>query len=164
MNRSTVKKEDRKKLREIIDRYQRDKSSLLAILQDLQDIYNYLPVEMLKLINREMDIPLTRIYEVATFYTSFSLKPRGKHIAKLCMGTACHVRGAAGILNKLERTLAIKPGETSGDQKFTLETVNCVGACALGPVMVMDGEYHGQVTISKVDKVIGPLKKRALLS
>ena len=161
MNRSTVKKEDSKRLKEIIARYHSEPGSLLAILQDLQEAYNYLPVDMLKLMSHEMDIPLTRIYEVATFYTAFSLKPRGQHIVKLCVGTACHVRGAAGILDKLERTLEIKPGETSGDRKFTLETVNCVGACALGPVMVMDGEYHGQVTMAKVDKVIGPLKKGA---
>ncbi len=161
MNSSTAKNVDRKKLREIIDRYHGDRSSLLAILQDLQQVHNYLPLEMLKMISGEMDIPLMRIYEVATFYNAFSLKPRGKHIVKLCVGTACHVRGAAGILDKLERTLEIKPGETSNDQKFTLETVNCVGACALGPVMVMDGEYHGQVTMSKVDKVVGPLKKGA---
>lgn len=156
-----MKKEDGKRLREIIDRYQGEQSSLLAILQDLQAAYNYLPVDMLKMLSHEMGIPLTRIYEVATFYTTFSLKPRGKHIVKLCVGTACHVRGAAAILDKLERTLEIKPGETSGDRKFTLETVNCVGACALGPVMVMDGEYHGQVTMATVDKVIGPLKKGA---
>ena len=161
MDRSTVKKEDSKRLREIIDRYHCEQSSLLAILQDLQESYNYLPVDMLKMMSHEMGIPLTRIYEVATFYTAFGLKPRGQHIVKLCVGTACHVRGAAGILDKLERTLEIKPGETSGDRKFTLETVNCVGACALGPVMVMDGEYHGQVTMAKVDKVLGPLQKGA---
>lgn len=161
MDSSTAKIEDKAKVREIIDRYHGEESSLLAILQDLQQVYNYLPVELLKMISHELAIPLVRVYEVATFYNAFSLKPRGRHIVKLCVGTACHVRGAAGILDKLERTLEIKPGETSSDLKFTLETVNCVGACALGPVMVMDGEYHGQVTMNKVDKVIGPLKKGA---
>ncbi len=155
----TLKTEDRTKLREIIDRYHGEKNSLIAILQDIQQACNYLPPEMLKGVSQEMDIPLMRVYEVATFYTAFSLKPRGKHVVKLCVGTACHVRGAAGILDKLERTLAIKPGETSGDQQFTLETVNCVGACALGPVMIVDGEYHGQATMAAVDKVVQPLKE-----
>ncbi len=157
----TVKTDDRKKLRGIIDRYDGQKSSLIAILQDIQQAYNYLPAHVLKMVSEEMSIPRMRVYEVATFYNAFSLKPRGEHVVKLCVGTACHVRGAAGILDKLERTLEIKPGETTGDLKFTLETVNCVGACALGPVMVMDGEYHGQVTMAKVDKVVGPLKKGA---
>jgi len=156
--------EDRTKLNGIIARYHGDKSSLIAILQDIQQVYNYLPLEILKMLSQEMKLPLMRVYEVATFYNAFSLKPRGKHIAKLCVGTACHVRGAAGILDKLERTLGIKPGETSSDREFTLETVNCVGACALGPVLVMDGEYHGQVTMATVDKVIGTLKKGAHIS
>jgi NADH-quinone oxidoreductase subunit E len=150
-----------KKAKEIAAKYHGEKSSLIAILQDVQEAYRYLPKEALSYLSQEMDIPLMRVYEVATFYNAFSLKPRGKHIVKLCVGTACHVRGAAGILDKLERTLEIKPGETSGDREFTLETVNCVGACALGPVMVMDGEYHGQVTMATVDKVIEPLKKGA---
>ncbi len=160
----TAKTDDKTKLKGIIARYNGEKNFLLAILQDIQDAYNYLPVAILKMVSQEMDIPLMRVYEVATFYTTFSLTPRGEHVVKLCMGTACHVRGAAGILDKLERTLDIKPGETSDDLKFTLETVNCVGACALGPVMVMDGEYHGQVTMAKVDKAIEPLKKGAQLS
>ncbi|MGD0022302.1 MAG: NADH-quinone oxidoreductase subunit NuoE [Smithellaceae bacterium] len=147
------------KTKEIIKKYNRDKSSLIAVLQDVQQQYNYLPKDALATVNCEMEIPASRIYEVATFYNAFSLTPRGEHVIKLCQGTACHVRGAAAILDKLERTLGIKPGETTSDRKFTLETVNCVGACAIGPVMVVDGEYHGQVNMAKVDKVIGPLKK-----
>ncbi len=160
----SARTEDTTKLREIIARYNAEKSFLLAILQDIQEAYNYLPMGILKEVSRELNVPLMRVYEVATFYNAFSLKPRGEHVVKLCVGTACHVRGAAGILDKLERTLEIKPGETGSDMKFTLETVNCVGACALGPVMVVDGEYHGQVTLAKVDKVIEPLKKGAQLS
>ncbi|MGA2526637.1 MAG: NADH-quinone oxidoreductase subunit NuoE [Smithellaceae bacterium] len=152
------------KTKEIIKKYSRDKSSVIAVLQDIQEQYNYLPKDALRIVNEEMEIPASRIYEVATFYNSFSLTPRGEHVIKLCQGTACHVRGAAAILDKLERTLGINPGETSSDQKFTLETVNCVGACALGPVMVVDGEYHGQVNMAKVDKIIGPLKKGTQVS
>lgn len=160
----TAKTEDRTKLKEIIARYHGQKSSLIAILQDIQEAYNYLPANILKMVSQEMYIPLVRVYEVATFYNAFSLKPRGRNVVKLCLGTACHVRGAASILDKLERTLELKPGETSGDMKFTLETVNCVGACALGPVMVINGEYHGQVAMATVDKVIGKLKKGAQVS
>jgi NADH-quinone oxidoreductase subunit E len=152
------------KTKEVVKKHGGDKSSLIAILQDIQEEFNYLPKDALMAAGKALEIPASRIYEVATFYNAFSLKPRGEHVVRLCMGTACHVRGAASILDKLERTLGIKPGETSSDQKFTLETVNCVGACALGPVMVIDGEYHGQVNMAKVDKVIGPLKKGAQLS
>lgn len=150
-----------KKAKEIIDRYHGERSSLIAILQDIQEAYRYLPKNVLAYISKELFVPLTKIYEVATFYKAFSLTPQGKHMVKLCMGTACHVRGAARILDKLERDLALKPGQTSKDYQFTLETVNCVGACALGPVMVLDGEYHGQVNFKAVDKVVGSLKKGA---
>src|SRR4030042_568919 len=147
----TVKTVEMKKAEEILSRYRREKSSLIAILQDIQEAYRYLPKEVLLLSGGEMSLPLEKVYEVATFYKAFSLAPQGEHIVKLCMGTACHVRGAAGILDKLERDLDLKPGETSKDYKFTLETVNCVGACALGPVMVIDGEYHGQVNLNKAE-------------
>jgi NADH:ubiquinone oxidoreductase subunit E len=106
-----------------------------------------------------MKVPFSRVYEAATFYTAFSLKPRGKNIVKICMGTACHVRGAASLQDKLERTLGIKPGETTKDNKFSLETVNCVGACALGPVVVINTDYHGQVTMKKIDKIIDKINE-----
>ena len=157
----TAKTVDTKKAKEIVARYHGERSSLIAILQDIQEAYRYLPKDVLAYVSQELFIPLTRIYEVATFYKAFSLTPQGEHIVKLCVGTACHVRGAANILDKLERELDLKPGQTSRDYKFTLETVNCVGACALGPVMVLDGEYHGQVNLKKVDKVIGSLMKGA---
>ena len=157
----TVNAVEMKKAKEIIAKYQSERSFLIAILQDVQEAYRYLPKEVLSYISKEVCLPLTKVYEVATFYKAFSLTPQGEHIVKLCVGTACHVRGAAGILDKLERELGLKPGQTSGDYKFTLETVNCVGACALGPVMVLNGEYHGQVNLNKVDKIIGPLKKGA---
>ena len=147
--------------RQIVKKHGGDKSALIAVLQDIQEALNYLPKEALKTAAKAMNIPVSRVYEVATFYTAFSLKPRGEHIVKICMGTACHVRGAAAIQDKLERTLGIKPGETTADKKFSLETVNCVGACALGPVVVINTEYHGQVTMSKVDKIIGKISEVA---
>lgn len=149
------------KTKQIVKKHRGDKSSLIAVLQDIQEEFNYLPKEALSAAGIALDIPASRIYEVATFYNTFSLKPRGEHIVKVCMGTACHVRGASVIQDKMERTLCIKSGETTVDQKFSLETVNCVGACALGPVVVIDTEYHGQMTMAKVDKVIGKLKEGA---
>ncbi len=146
------------KTKEIVKKHGKDKSALIAVLQDIQESFNYLPKDALKTAGKALGVPFSRVYEVATFYTAFSLKPRGEHIVKICMGTACHVRGAAAIQDKMERTLCIKPGETTPDNKFSLETVNCVGACALGPVVVIDTEYHGQMTMNKVDKVIGKLK------
>jgi NADH-quinone oxidoreductase subunit E len=142
------------KTKEIVKKHGKDKSSLIAVLQDIQEAFNYLPKEALITAGRALRIPASRIYEVATFYTAFSLKPRGENIVKICVGTACHVRGASAILDKFERTLCLKPGETNADQKFSLEIVNCVGACALGPVVVINTEYHGQVTMKKVDKLI----------
>lgn len=147
--------------RQIVKKHGGDKSALIAVLQDIQEALNYLPKEALKTAAKAMNIPVSRVYEVATFYTAFSLKPRGENIVKICMGTACHVRGAAAIQDKLERTLGIKPGETTADKKFSLETVNCVGACALGPVVVINTEYHGQVTMAKVDKIIGKINEVA---
>ena len=152
------------KTREIVKKHGGDKSTIIAVLQDIQEAFNYLPKQALKTAAKAMDIPLSRVYEVATFYTAFSLKPRGEHVVKICMGTACHVRGASAIQDKLERTLCIKPGETTADGKFSLETVNCVGACALGPVVVINTEYHGQVTMAKVDKIIGKINQEGAQS
>ncbi len=143
----------------ILDRYDRNPAQLIPILQDVQAEENYLPRETLEQIAEKLGIPLVRIYAVATFYKAFSLKPRGKHIIQVCMGTACHVRGGARILDKMVRDLGIAPGETTKDLDFTLETVNCLGACALGPIVVVDGEYHGQMNPPKWDKLYKTMKK-----
>ena len=147
------------KLDSILDRYGRNPAQLIPILQDVQSEENYLPREVLEQISEKLNIPLVRIYAVATFYKAFSLKPRGKHIIQVCMGTACHVRGGARILDKMVRDMGIGPGETTKDMDFTLETVNCLGACALGPIVVVDGEYHGQMNPPKWDKIYKTLKK-----
>ncbi len=139
---------------EILDRYNRKKSALIGILQDIQTEYNYLPKESLLRVRESLKIPLTQIYGIASFYKSFNLKPRGKHIVSVCLGTACHVRGAVRILEEIERDLAIKSGQTTKDSMFTLETVNCLGACALGPLIVVDGQYYGKMTSGKVEKVL----------
>jgi len=124
------------------------------MLQDLQSAKRYLPEEDLRELAEALAIPLTRVFRVATFFKAFSLEPKGEHIINVCMGTACHVRGAERILNELERQLGIDRGETTADQKFSLETVNCLGACALGPVVVVDQEYHGDMTPGQVDKLM----------
>ena len=142
------------KIGQILKKHNRDESALIAILQDIQAEENYLPQDVLKHVAKSMDVPLTRVYSLATFYKAFSLKPRGKHLINVCLGTACHVRGAPRILEKLERDLRVKAGETTEDKKFTLETVNCLGACALGPIVVVDGTYHGQMTSVKIGKVL----------
>lgn len=125
----------------VIDRFGADKEELVQILLDVQKELRWLPGESLELISRKLDIPLSYIYRVATFYAHFSLHPRGRHSVCVCVGTACHVRGAPRLLDRVEGELKIKPGETTPDEKFSLTTANCLGCCALGPVMVADGEY-----------------------
>ena len=142
------------KVEKILDKYGHKKSSLISILLDIQTEYNYLPKDALVLVAEKLGIRLIEVYSVATFYKVFSLKPRGKHIINVCLGTACHVRGGGKIVEEIERELGIKNGETSEDMQFTLETVRCLGACALGPVIVIDGEYYGQMTTKKVRKIV----------
>jgi len=128
---------------------------LIHVLEEIQEKYRYLPEEALILVSDRLGIPLSRIYSVATFYHAFSLEPRGEHTICVCTGTACHVRGAVQILQRLESKLGINPGETTRDRRFTLETGNCLGACALGPVITFDGDYEGQMTSKKLDKLLG---------
>lgn len=143
-----------KKIESILDNYRRDRGLLVSILQDIQAEYNYLPKEALVQVNKGLDVPLSRVYSVVTFFKSFSLKPRGRHLINVCLGTACHVRGAVRVLEKIERELGISRSETTGDLKYTLETVNCVGACALGPIVIIDGEYSGQVKTDRVKPLL----------
>jgi len=142
------------KVANVLDKYQNDSGLLVSILQDAQAEFGYLPREVLAEISTGLDIPLTRVYSVATFFKSFSLKPRGRHQVHVCMGTACHVRGATRILDTLERETGLRPGETDDALKYSLETVNCVGACALGPIVIVDGKYSGEMTIGKVKPLL----------
>ncbi len=127
---------------------------LISILEEVQKHYNYLPESALRAVAEKTRIPLIDVYGVATFYDAFRMKPCGKHLICVCNGTACHVRGSTRIMDKLEKTLDIKAGETTADKKFTIESVNCLGTCALGPVMMIDGKYHGNMTVGKVDVVL----------
>jgi NADH-quinone oxidoreductase subunit E len=142
------------KVKAIIGKYGSDKSFIIPILQDIQREFNYLPREALDALCVNLDVPHSLVYHLATFYRAFSLTPKGKYRLSVCMGTACHVRGAPQIADHVERTLGLKSGETSKDLEYSVETVNCLGACALGPILVVNDEYHGQMTIAKTSKVL----------
>ncbi|MBA7714356.1 NADP-reducing hydrogenase subunit HndA [subsurface metagenome] len=142
------------KVDSLIDGYADKKEQLISLLQDIQAEFNYLPRDVLVRVSQKLDIPLSQVFSVATFFRAFSLKPRGRHLVTVCLGTACHVRGAHRLVDKVERDYGIKPGETTEDMKFTLETVNCLGCCALGPVVVVDGKYESQMNPDKLDRVL----------
>ena len=127
---------------------------LIPVLQDIQEHYNYLPEELLLEVAERIGRPLRDVYGVATFYRAFSLTPKGKHIVTVCLGTACHVRGGARIAETLARELKVEPGQTTEDMEFTLETVNCLGCCAIGPIVVVDGEYYGMVDNRKALSIL----------
>ena len=139
---------------QIVDRYTGEEGSLIQILLDVQREYNWLPPGALMRISERLDVPVSRMYRVASFYKAMSLTPIGRHLCSVCMGTACHVRGASKILDKAEQVLGIKDGETTADQRYTLHKVNCLGCCALGPVVVIDGEAHGKLGAGDVEEVL----------
>jgi NADH-quinone oxidoreductase subunit E len=142
------------KVEAILGKYDRNKRFLVSVLQDIQREYYYLPKEILVDVSQALNLPLSQIFSVATFFKAFSLEPRGRHLVNVCVGTACHVRGATRVLESIERETGIKSGETDADLKFSLEAVNCLGCCALGPVMVVDGEYHGKLSTAKVAEIL----------
>lgn len=146
-----------KKCKSILKKYRNERSSLIAILQDVQEEYKYLPQQALIEISNKLKISLIYIYQIATFYRWFRLNPIGKYHITVCLGTACHVRGAPGVLEEFERRLRIKSGEITNDMLFSLESVNCVGACALGPIVIINNDYHGQMTKSKINPLIKKL-------
>ena len=146
-------------LYDIISQETREDASLIAVLEGIQARYRYLPFEALVLASEWLGVPLSQAYSVATFYHAFSLKPKGKHCLHVCMGTACHVRGSSRVLDRLQTKLGVRAGDTTRDRLFTLETVNCLGACALGPIVVADGEYSGQMTTQKVDRLLRRVMK-----
>ncbi|HEY93000.1 MAG TPA: NADH-quinone oxidoreductase subunit NuoE [Dehalococcoidia bacterium] len=142
------------KVDEIIDRHPAKQEVLIQLLLDMQNEFNWIPKQAILRINERLQIPLSQIYRVASFYKAMSLTPRGKHIVNVCLGTACHVRGGPRIMDKVEESLKIKAGKTTQDMKFTLERVNCLGCCALGPVIVVDKDYYGNVTTAKVKEIL----------
>jgi len=138
----------------IVDSYGKKTWTLISILQDIQKYDGYLSQEALRRVSERMDIPITRLYGVATFYKSLNLVPQGRHNVTICSGTACHVRGSNRILKEIANFLKVGPGETTEDMEFTLNVVNCLGACAIGPVVVFDGKYYGKMTASKTKDLL----------
>ena len=138
----------------IINRYPPKQSVLIQLLLDIQSEFNWLPKEAIQCVSERLQIPISQIYRIASFYKAMSLTPRGKHVVNVCLGTACHVRGGPRIMDSAKEVLGVSGGETTRDMKYTLERVNCLGCCALGPVMVVDGEYHGKVVPAKVKEIL----------
>jgi NADH:ubiquinone oxidoreductase subunit E len=143
----------------IVEKYHGDKSALISILQDVQKEYAFLPKDALSLLSEAMEIPLSRVYEVSTFYNSFSLVPRGKHLIEVCAGTACHVKGGPKLRSRLETELNIECGETTEDKMFTLEEVRCLGCCSLAPVIKVDGDIHAYLEEGKIPGILENYKK-----
>ena len=152
------------KVDEIIDKYGLAQRGLIPSLLGIQDEYHYLPPDALQRVADRMKIPMVQVHQVAEFYKVFSLEPRGKHIITVCLGTACHVRGAEYLVDQIGRVLDVEPGGTSEDMLFTLEAVNCLGCCALGPVMVVDGKYYGNMAISKVERVLNKYREQEVVA
>jgi len=142
------------KIDEIIDRYAGKEGMLIQLLLDIQNELKWIPQEAMERISKRNNIPIGYIYRVVSFYKVMSLSPKGKHIVSVCLGTACHVRGGLGIMDKAKEFLDLKAEGTTPNKKFTLERVNCLGCCALGPVIVVDGEYHGKMTPAKVQEIL----------
>jgi NADH-quinone oxidoreductase subunit E len=144
----------------ILNKHKGRRDALITILQEIQKVYSYLPEEALNRLSREASIPMSRIYAVSTFYAQFYLNPRGRQTVRVCRGTACHVRGGSLILEAVERELGIKDGETTLDLEYSLETVACIGACALAPAMVVNDNTYGKMTPSEVAKFVGRKEKK----
>ena len=141
-----------------VDKYQRDRDMLIQILLDLQGGLGWLPAEVMAEVSRQLRVPIARVYQVASFYKAFTFSPRGRHTVTVCLGTACQVRGAPRLLDRTTDKLKLAPGETSADMRFSLDTVNCLGCCALGPVIVIDGKYHSKPSTSELEHLFDAAK------
>lgn len=146
---------DLSKIEEIIERSPKEPAALIAVLQDIQREFHYLPCEALRATATALGVPLSKVFSVSTFYNAFSLTPRGEKIVRICQGTACHIKGAKLVQEQIEANLGIKAGETTADMKFTIEVVNCVGACAMAPVIIVNNKYHGKVRCDQTKKILG---------
>jgi len=143
---------------DIIQKYNYKKNALIQILLDIQMQVHWIPGHALRWLSTRLNIPLTRIYSIANFYEALSLEPRGAHLIQICTGTACHVRGAAGLVDRVSCILGVEPGQTDSEQLFTLETVHCLGCCALGPVMVVDGQYYSNPSTKQIQGIAASCK------
>jgi len=145
---------DNERIDKIVDKHHGEASSLIQVLLDIQEENHWLPKEAIERVSEKLKVPLAQVRHAATFYAAFSLVPKGRHQVHICMGTACHVRGAARVLDSVQDLTGIKAGETDLDLKFSLQTVNCLGCCALGPVMEVDGKTHGKMAPSKTAEIL----------
>ena len=152
------KQESSPEIGEIIERYPADRRFALAAMQDMQHAFNYVPAEGLERLSAHLGVPVAQLYSMATFYKALSLTPKGRHIVKVCNGTACHLRGSMNLVAELERQLGIAPGQTSEDGEFSVELVNCLGSCALSPVMVVDGTYHNRLMVESVAPILDSVR------
>ena len=150
---------DLQAIADILHNYPAQQRYSLAMLQDMQRHFNYIPREGMEALANYLDCPLSSLYAMATFYKALSLKPKGRHIIKLCDGTACHIRGSVNLVSGVERLLGIQAGETSADGQFSLELVNCLGSCALAPVMVVDDTYYGKVTMERLPGILAQYRE-----
>jgi NADH:ubiquinone oxidoreductase subunit E len=150
---------DLERLDGILNRYDGLLADLIPVLQDIQDSYNYLPKDELKVVSERLNIPLTQIYSVATFFKMFSLLPKGKHVCKVCLGTTCHLKGGQRLAESISHRLGVDIGYTTKDMNFTLETVGCLGSCAQAPVMMVDATYFARVSVDKVPKILKQYQK-----
>ncbi len=137
-----------------VDSYRHKKEQILSLLQDVQAEFNYLPRDVLIMISQKLNIPLSRVFSLATFFKAFSIKPRGRHMVTVCCGTACHVRESQRLVDKMTRDYKVKPGDMTADSRFSFETANCLGCCALGPVVVVDGKYQSQMNPERLGRVL----------
>ncbi|MBW1767629.1 MAG: NAD(P)H-dependent oxidoreductase subunit E [Deltaproteobacteria bacterium] len=142
------------KIDQIINKHQGKASSLIHVLMEIQSENHWLPKEVLDKVSKKLEVPLSRVMQIATFYKTFSLIPKGRHEVHVCTGTSCHVRGSTHLLDRVQDLIGIRPGETDSDSKFSLETGNCLGCCTLGPEIVVNGKHHGRVTPAKADDVL----------
>lgn len=146
-------------IEKIFSNYEKNRRFALAIMQDMQNKFQYIPRNGMEMLAEFLECPIVELYAMATFYKALSLKPKGKHIIKCCDGTACHIRGSLNLVGELKRKLGVEPGETTSDGLFSFETVNCMGSCALAPVVVVDEKYYGKVTMEQIPKILDEYRK-----
>lgn len=151
---SDINRIDESKVKDILKKYPREKRYTLALLQDIQKEFSYIPKGTLNMVSEYVDTPVSKLYGMATFYKALSLTPKGKHVITVCDGTACHVRGASSVLEEVQKLLKIMPGETTKDGKFSLQIVNCLGSCAIAPVMVVDEKFYGKLTPNMIKEIL----------
>ncbi|MDW7672978.1 MAG: NADH-quinone oxidoreductase subunit NuoE [Bacillota bacterium] len=149
-----INDEKEQNLTQLLDKYKEQKGALIPVLQAAQEVYGYLPKEALERIAKELKLPLSKVYGVVTFYSQFHLKPRGRHVVRVCLGTACHVRGGAKILEALEKEMGVSDGGTTEDLRYTLESVACIGACGLAPVIMVNDDTHGRLVPDQIPKIL----------